>query len=109
MPEKRFGTCSVCGRHNCFTTLIIGNDNGRIVIRAKVHGPKRMMHAIAEEIRRFGVANQAIVICHCLNEEIAQKLKELLAEVFSGVRIEILPTLGLTSFYAERKGLIIAY
>ena len=31
MPEERFGTCSVCGRHNCFTTLIIGEDNGWIV------------------------------------------------------------------------------
>ena len=45
----------------------------------------------------------------CLNEPMAQSLKEMILSRWEKARIQILPTRGLDSYYAERSGLIISY
>ncbi|MBR1583919.1 MAG: DegV family EDD domain-containing protein [Clostridia bacterium] len=95
--------------HLGFWGIGVGDDEGRIAMRGKARGEKRMIHFLLDEIKATGLADKAVVICHCLNEEAAQLLKTALSEAFSGILVDILPTRGLDSFYAERHGLIVAY
>ena len=48
-------------------------------------------------------------IHHCENLPAAEKLKEAIISAFPKAIVEIFPTRGLCSFYAERGGLLIGY
>ena len=87
----------------------IGLRNGEIAIRGKARGQRGMVRFLAEEIKKTGLAGTRLVISHCQNEECARMLKEQLCALFQQIVVDIIPTRGLDSFYAERHGLIIAY
>ena len=50
-----------------------------------------------------------VVITHCDNEKAALELKKQIAEKYGTTQFTILPTRGLTTFYAEEKGIIIGF
>ena len=87
----------------------IGSDEGRIVMKTKTRGVNRVVNAIIEDMRERGFRCREIVISHCHNPALAEKLRERVLEVWSNAKITILKTRGLDSFYAERGGLIVAY
>lgn len=95
--------------HLGFWGIGVGDDEGKIAMRGKARGEKNMIRFLLDEIKSTGIAGTDIVICHCFNEAAANALKQGLQEIFTGVRVDILPTRGLDSFYAERHGLIVAY
>ena len=55
------------------------------------------------------MAGKEILISHCMNEKCAQALKQQLEEAFNGIRVILMRTRGLDSFYAERRGLIVGF
>ncbi len=95
--------------HLGFWGIGIGDEKGEIVIRGKARGVKNMVRFMAEEVRRIGLAGREMVICHCFNEEAAALLREQLHAVFQQITVDIFPTRGLDSFYAERHGIIVAF
>ena len=95
--------------HLGFWGIGIGSDEGEIVIRGKARGEKSMVRFLVDEIARIGLAGKEILISHCMNSESAQLLKKALEERFEGIRVAIMATRGLDSFYAERSGLIVGY
>ena len=95
--------------HLGFWGIGIGSESGEIAIRGKARGDKSMIRFMVEEMQKIGVAGQEIRISHCQNEKNALALKERLEDVFSGVRVVLMKTRGLDSFYAERHGLIIGF
>lgn len=95
--------------HLGFWGIGVGDEAGEIVMRGKARGAKNMIRFLLNEIKETGIAGKEIIISHCFNEEAAMELKRGLQELFSGVSVDILPTRGLDSFYAERGGLIIGY
>lgn len=95
--------------HLGFWGIGIGSDEGEISIRGKARGDKSMIRFLTEEIRKIGPAGKEIRISHCLNEKCAAALKEQLEEMFRGIRVTLMKTRGLDSFYAERRGLIIGF
>ena len=95
--------------HLGFWGIGVGDENGEIAMRGKARGQKNMIRFMAEEIRKIGLAGREIVISHCQNEEAARQLREALLTIFSQVSVDILPTRGLDSFYAERHGLIVGF
>lgn len=95
--------------HLGFWGIGIGSDEGEISIRGKARGDKSMIRFLTEEIRKIGPAGKEIRISHCLNEKCAAALKEQLEETFRGIRVTLMKTRGLDSFYAERRGLIIGF
>ena len=95
--------------HLGFWGIGVGDEHGEIAIRGKARGMKHMVRFMTEEIRKMGLAGKELVISHCLNEEGAQMLKEQLCAIFPFLRVDIIPTRGLDSFYAERHGLIVGY
>ena len=86
----------------------IGRD-GHIVMKGKTRGASRVVNAIIEDMHERGFRAREIVISHCHNAALAEKLREKVLEVWSNAKITILKTRGLDSFYAERGGLIVAY
>ena len=95
--------------HLGFWGIGIGDEQGEIAMRGKARGEKNMIRFMAEEIKKIGLAGKEIVISHCQNEDAAGRLKEALRAVFPQALIDILPTRGLDSFYAERHGLIVGF
>ena len=60
-------------------------------------------------MKEMGYRGGKVIIDHCLNEEAALQLKELLKREFSSADIRIGKTGGLCSFYAERGGLLVGF
>ncbi len=87
----------------------VGDENGKIAMAAKAQGVKRMINAMCAEIKKRGLFGRRLIISHCFNEEAAKGLKEQLLAAFGQLMVEIIPTRGLDSYYAERKGLIVAF
>ena len=95
--------------HLGFWGIGIGSDEGEINIRGKARGDRSMIRFLVEEIRKVGTAGKEILISHCMNEKCAQALKQQLEETFNGIRVILMRTRGLDSFYAERRGLIVGF
>lgn len=95
--------------HLGFWGIGAGDEKGEINIRGKARGMHGMIRFMLEEIKKTGLAGKHVVICHCQNEKGASLLKESLCEAFRNITVDILPTRGLDSYYAERHGLIVAY
>ena len=66
------------------------------------------MVGMVKDIKEAG-ATFTLVIAHNNNIELAQNLQESLLAVFEKINIKIVPTRGLSSMYADNKGLIIAF
>lgn len=91
-------------------TLAGASPEGTIEILQKIRGEKKVYKAIVERMaEKVNLAERRVYIHHCNNLEGATKIKELLLELAPTCEIHILPTRGLTSYYAERGGLIISY
>ncbi len=95
--------------HLGFWGIGIGSDEGEIAMRGKARGQKSMVRQLVEEILKVGLCDGQVVISHCQNEGAAQELKKQLEAAVRNIRVRILPTRGLDSFYAERHGLIVAF
>lgn len=95
------GKLGMCG-------IGVAND-GRIDVKSKVRGTKRALANVIETMRANAFEKGQVLIAHCLNEELAQNLKELICKTWEQARVEIMATRGLCSFYAEKGGLIVAY
>jgi fatty acid-binding protein DegV len=53
--------------------------------------------------------NPSVVISHCFNEDDANKLKTQIVEKLNLKNIKILPMRGLACFYADFRGIVMAY
>ena len=95
--------------HLGFWGIGVGSDAGEIAIRGKARGDKAMIRFMTEEIRKIGVAGREIRISHCQNEKAASQLKEYLESQFQKIKVVLMETRGLDSFYAERRGLIVGF
>ena len=60
-------------------------------------------------MRERGFAGGNVAISHCDNLAVAQTLKENILQLWGNSEIEIIPTRGLCSYYAERGGLIVGF
>lgn len=108
------------GRVNRVVGFIAGKLNMRVLGRAtdggtidfffKTRGESRGLARILEEIRESGYdCSRPIIISHCSNAEGAELLKHGIHELWPGAPVMILHCAGLTSFYAQDKGMIISY
>lgn len=85
------------------------SDEGRIVVEGKTRGPKRTVRALIECMRERGFSGGNVAISHCDNHAVAHALKDGILNAWADSQIEILPTRGLCSYYAERGGLIVGF
>lgn len=85
-----------------------GSEKGEIELCARVRGAKKALERIVEELRSRGYSGGELIISHCRNIEDAASLREMILRAWAGARVRILPARGLCSYYAERRGLIVA-
>lgn len=91
---------------------LICGDNGEGEIRKykQVLGHKKGIEALAEFPSDDRTeSNELIVISHCNNEESASLLRTLLETKFGFKNIQILLMRGIAAFFANDKGIAIAY
>jgi DegV family protein with EDD domain len=91
---------------------IMGADReGNISLVSHVQGWKQVVKKLADTIEHTGrdTTNQSIVITHCNNLTFADALKEEIERRYHFSEILVLPTRGLSSLYANDKGIIIAF
>ncbi len=84
---------------------------GKIEVLYKVRGQSRALDTLAAEMKRQkpGLGGKDIIISHCNNPLGVRYLRELLAKEFPGSEITVMATQGLTSYYAEETGILVAY
>ena len=84
---------------------------GKIEVLYKVRGQGRALDTLAAEMKRQkpGLGGKDIIISHCNNPLGVRYLQELLAKEFPGSEITVMETQGLTSYYAEETGILVAY
>lgn len=87
----------------------IGTDEGFITIKDKARGEKKALESIISDMKSNGFNGGKVVISHCINYELAQKMKDKLMETWENIEIKIYKTRGLCSYYVEKGGIIVAY
>ncbi len=87
----------------------IASNEGTIIIKGKSRGPKKALALILDDMIERGFSGGVAAISHCMNPEMARKLKDAIIERWHEAKVTILETRGLDSYYAERGGLIVAF
>ena len=92
--------------------LLMGSDgNGNIKLYAKPRGIKQMIENLLTLIHDSGknIGEERMVISHCNNSELASDIKSAVKQRFNFKDIIVVPTGGLSSLYADNKGVIVAF
>lgn len=85
------------------------SEEGTIVVEGKARGTKKTVRELINRMKERGFAGGRVAISHCDNLTVAQTLKENILQLWGNSEIEIIPTRGLCSYYAERGGLIVGF
>lgn len=83
--------------------------DGQLHPTDKCRGEKKTLAAIYSNMKRLGYKGGTLLIDHCYGESTAQSLKNIVLADYPDARIEVAPTGGLCSFYAEKGGLMIGF
>ena len=85
------------------------SDVGTLEPMDKCRGEKKALAALADHMVALGYDGGKMRISHCLNPAAAESLKETILAAFPDADVQIRPTGGLCSFYAEKGGMIIGF
>ncbi len=92
--------------------LIMGDDrNGNIALHGKARGENRMIEHLMGFIEKSNkrTENESLVLAHSNNLGLAERISSRIRERFGFKSIYIVPTGGLSSLYADDKGIILAF
>lgn len=92
--------------------LVMGADGeGNIALFHKARGENQMLDKLLSLVETSGKKTQGeeMVISHCNNPGLAGRLAAQVKERFGFATVHILPTGGLSSLYADDKGLAMAF
>lgn len=92
--------------------LIMGDDDtGNIKMYGQARGVNKMVEKLLKLIQDSGkdTKDGDIVISHCNNPALAERLAKVIEERFQFKKIWVVPTGGLSTLYADDKGIILAF
>lgn len=92
--------------------LVMGTDReGNIELRHKVRGENSMLDKMVSLVEESGrdTDGEQMVISHCYNPGLAERLAAAVKSRFNFGRIHIVPTGGLSSLYADNKDVVMAF
>lgn len=89
--------------------LGIASREGTLELLHKCRGKKKVYDQMLETMLEHGFEGGKVIISHCMNEEWANYLKEKIKEKFQSCKITIMPTGGLCSYYAQRRGILLGF
>lgn len=85
------------------------SQEGTLELLQKARGQKKAVTAVVEELEKAGYRGGKIFIAHRNNEKICQQIKEKVLVLYPQTQIDLCPTSGLCSFYAEEEGILLGY
>lgn len=85
------------------------SSEGTIELLRKLRGKDMIYKKTVEDMFSSGYNGGKVIISHCFNEERVKYVSEMLKAKYPEAEIEVMLTGGLCSYYAEEKGLIIAF
>ncbi|OHO36719.1 fatty acid-binding protein DegV [Streptococcus sp. HMSC034F02] len=85
------------------------SQDGKLELLQKARGAKKSLVAAFDELIKEGYAGGQIIIAHRNNPKFCQQFSEMVRKRFPQAVIEVIPTSGLFSFYAEENGLLMGY
>ena len=85
------------------------SKTGTLELLQKARGQKKAIKAAFDELIKAGYTGGHITIAHRNNDKFIEQFSALVREKFAQASIEVLPTSGLCSFYAEEGGLLMGY
>lgn len=86
------------------------SDIGTVELMFKVRGDDKTLEKMVEYMNeQKDMTDKPVVISHCNNHKMVERLKELIKEKCNTDDITVLGCKGLTSFYAMEKGILIGY
>ena len=85
------------------------SKTGTLELLQKARGQKKAIKAAFDELIKAGYTGGHITIAQRNNGKFIEQFSELIREKFAQASIEVLPTSGLCSFYAEEGGLLMGY
>lgn len=85
------------------------SKTGTLELLQKARGQKKAIKAAFDELLKAGYTGGHITIAHHNNEKFIEQFSAMIREKFAQASIEVLPTSGLCSFYAEEGGLLMGY
>lgn len=85
------------------------SQDGKLELLQKARGAKKSLIAAFDELIKAGYAGGQIIIAHRNNPKFCQQFSEMVRGRFPQAVIEVIPTSGLCSFYAEENGLLMGY
>ncbi len=91
---------------------IMGEDgDGNIALYSHARGEKQVIERLADTIKKSNRSfeGQSMVIAHCNNPGLAEKLMNEIKKRFPFKEIHIVPTRGISSVYANNKGIVMAF
>ncbi len=91
--------------------LMGADQNGNIALFSYIWGEKQIVNKLSNMIKKSGknTDGEKLVITHCENLSLAQKLMEAIKNKYNFKEILIVPTRGLSSVYANTKGVVMAF
>ncbi len=84
-------------------------QDGELQMNAKCRGEKGALAEILKEMKDYGYEGGKVILDHCLNPKIVEKMKTGIQKEFPQAEVRIGETTGLCSFYAEKGGLMIGF
>lgn len=85
------------------------SDEGTLGILKKCRGKQTAYNKLVQQMKEDGYQGTKVVISHCFQEGMTQYISNLIRESFPACQIEIMPTSGLCSYYAEQGGILVGY
>ena len=85
------------------------SDKGDLQPLNKCRGERNALEAIVKHLIDAGVSCGRVLIGHCMGENAANGLKELINKRIPNATVEIYKCRGLCSFYAEKGGILVGF
>lgn len=90
---------------------LMGSNDGNIALFSYARNQKQIVEKMAATIEKSGkkTDGESMVITHCNNPGLAEKLMKAIQERYHFKEILVVPTGGLSTVYANNKGIIMAF
>lgn len=85
------------------------SEEGKLDVLGKCRGERTAQERLVQQMEQLGWQGGKVRIAHCQNGAGAKRMEGLLLRKYPGADIQIYPTGGLCSFYAEQGGMMVGY
>ncbi len=85
------------------------SEEGVLEMLNKVKGELKAVDAMLGYMKEYGYQGGKVNIAHCLNEGMAEQMKNAILKAFPNAQTKVYKLCGLCSFYAEKGGMLVGF